>query len=112
MSEIEAFLNVKIKNLNKKGLFKEEKIILSKQSNIIRTTHNSKIVNLCSNNYLGLANNKEINEEAIISIKKYGFGMASVRFICGTHAIHKKLEATISKVSIRIRHKVSKKKIT
>ena len=48
MSEIEAFLNVKIKNLNKKGLFKEEKIILSKQSNIIRTTHNSKIVNLCS----------------------------------------------------------------
>tara|TARA_B100000686_G_C16774464_1_gene967466 strand:+ start:1563 stop:2747 length:1185 start_codon:yes stop_codon:yes gene_type:complete len=97
MSEIEAFLNVKIKNLNKKGLFKEEKIILSRQSNIIRTTHNSKIVNLCSNNYLGLANNKEINDEAIISIKKYGFGMASVRFICGTHIIHKKLEATISK---------------
>ena len=90
MSEIEAFLNVKIKNLNKKGLFKEEKIILSRQSNIIRTTHNSKIVNLCSNNYLGLSNNKEINDEAIISIKKYGFGMASVRFICGTQDIHKK----------------------
>ena len=96
-NKIDKYYNIKIQNLKKEGLFKEEKTILSKQSNIVRTSFNNKMINFCSNNYLGLANKKEINNEAIKSIQKYGFGMASVRFICGTHAIHKKLEATISK---------------
>lgn len=95
-TKIDKYYNIKIQNLKKEGLFKEEKTILSKQSNIVRTTFNNKMINFCSNNYLGLANKKEINNEAIKSIQKYGFGMASVRFICGTHDIHKKLETTIS----------------
>ena len=82
--------------ISKFRIFKEEKTILSKQSNIVKTKFNNKMINFCSNNYLGLANKKEINNEAIKSIQKYGFGMASVRFICGTHDIHKKLETTIS----------------
>jgi len=83
-------------DLKKEGFYKEEKIIISKQSSIVETTQQKKTINFCANNYLGLANNDEINRAAIKAIEQYGYGMASVRFICGTHEIHKNLEQTLS----------------
>ena len=89
-------LSSDLDDLKKEGLYKEEKIIISKQSNIVETTQKKQTINFCANNYLGLANNDEINRAAIKAIEQYGFGMASVRFICGTHEIHKNLEQVIS----------------
>jgi glycine C-acetyltransferase len=83
-------------DLKKEGFYKEEKIIISKQSSIVETTQQKQTINFCANNYLGLANNDEINRAAIKAIEQYGYGMASVRFICGTHEIHKNLEQTLS----------------
>ena len=96
MTNIIDKLTSELDDLIKEGFYKEEKIILSKQSNIVETTKQKHTINLCANNYLGLANNEEINQEAIKAIENYGFGMASVRFISGTHEVHKNLEQTIS----------------
>ena len=74
---------------------KDEKIIKSPQQSDIDTT-NGVIVNFCANNYLGLANNAEVISSVKEGIEDYGFGMASVRFICGTQSIHKELENKIS----------------
>ena len=82
--------------IEKSGLFKSERVILSPQSNQVDLAEDSSIINLCSNNYLGLANNSDIIEVAKSSLDQHGYGMASVRFICGTQNIHKKLEAQIS----------------
>lgn len=83
-------------DIKKQGLWKEERIITTEQSNKIDTTQTKGVLNFCANNYLGLANNKEVIEAAKESYSKYGFGMSSVRFICGTQTIHKELEAAIS----------------
>ena len=96
MTNIIDKLSSDLDDLKKEGFYKEEKIIISKQSNIVETTQQKQTINFCANNYLGLANNDEINQAAIKAIEQYGFGMASVRFICGTHEIHKQLEKTIS----------------
>lgn len=85
-----------IDDIKKQGLWKEERIITTEQSNIIDTTQKKGVLNFCANNYLGLANNKEIIEAAKASYDKYGFGMSSVRFICGTQTVHKELEKVIS----------------
>jgi glycine C-acetyltransferase len=78
------------------GTYKVERIIESKQSAAIRVP-GGEVINFCANNYLGLADNKEIIEAAKRALDERGFGMASVRFICGTQDLHKKLENTISK---------------
>ena len=96
MTNIIDKLSSDLDDLKKEGFYKEEKIIISKQSNIVETTQQKQTINFCANNYLGLANNDAINQAAIKAIEQYGFGMASVRFICGTHEIHKQLEKTIS----------------
>ena len=85
-----------IDDIKKQGLWKEERIITTEQSNIIDTTQKKGVLNFCANNYLGLANNKEKIEAAKASYDKYGFGMSSVRFICGTQTVHKELEKAIS----------------
>ena len=85
-----------IDDIKKQGLWKEERIITTEQSNIIDTTQKKGVLNFCANNYLGLANNKEIIGAAKASYDKYGFGMSSVRFICGTQTVHKELEKAIS----------------
>jgi glycine C-acetyltransferase len=74
------------------GLYKSERIITSKQGAEINTTSQKNVLNFCANNYLGLASNEEIIEAGIETLKKYGFGLSSVRFICGTQDIHKELE--------------------
>jgi glycine C-acetyltransferase len=77
------------------GLYKEERIILTPQSAHIRVKQ-GKVINFCANNYLGLANDPRVVRAAYEGIEKYGFGMASVRFICGTLDIHKELESKIA----------------
>ena len=79
------------------GLYKNERTITTPQGVTINTEEHGDALNFCSNNYLGLSNNNEIKEAAKDALEKYGFGMSSVRFICGTQDIHKRLEGKISK---------------
>lgn len=85
-----------LQEIETEGLYKKERVILSPQDAHIATQKNSDLLNFCANNYLGLANHPAILEAAEKSLKKYGFGMASVRFICGTQQIHIELEKEIS----------------
>lgn len=83
-------------NIEKEGLYKKERIITTPQSAHIAVTTGQKVLNMCANNYLGLADNPEIIQAAKDSFENWGFGMSSVRFICGTQEIHKELERKIS----------------
>ena len=94
-SSIQNWLQEQLSEMSNNGLYKDEKIIKSPQQSDIDTT-NGTIINFCANNYLGLANHPEIISSVKEGIEDYGFGMASVRFICGTQDIHKKLESEIS----------------
>ena len=85
-----------IDNTKSSGLYKSERVITSPQSSKINTTEMSEIINLCSNNYLGLSSHPLVLEAAKETIDSHGFGLSSVRFICGTQDIHKKLEVKIS----------------
>ena len=78
------------------GLWKRERVITTPQSPVIDTTLKSGLINMCSNNYLGLANNEEIKEAAKVGIDRWGYGLSSVRFICGTQELHKNLENKLS----------------
>ena len=78
------------------NLFKQERTILSPQGVQITSQGQGDVLNFCANNYLGLANDKELIKTAQNALATYGFGMASVRFICGTQDIHKELEQSIS----------------
>ena len=85
-----------LSEIKKNGLFKEERIIKSSQQIKIKTKNFGEVLNFCSNNYLGLANDYRLIDAAKQALDKYGFGLASVRFICGTQDIHKELEYKIS----------------
>jgi len=78
------------------GLWKTERVITTPQSALIDTTEKPQVINMCSNNYLGLANNTEVKDAAKQGIDKWGYGLSSVRFICGTQELHKNLEAKLS----------------
>lgn len=82
--------------VKEQGLYKNERIINSSQSSNITLKNGKEVINFCANNYLGLASNDEIKQAATDALKNYGYGVASVRFICGTQTIHKDLERTIS----------------
>ena len=90
-----------LNELLKSGLYKEEWIITSSQGTNITVADNSEIekniLNLCANNYLGLSNNEKIRDAAKAALEDRGYGMSSVRFICGTQDIHKELENRLSK---------------
>lgn len=93
-----AFLNhlsSEIEQLKASGLYKSERAIASPQQAVIEVNQ-QEVINFCANNYLGLANHPELIKAAEAAIEKYGYGMASVRFICGTQTIHKELEKKIS----------------
>lgn len=79
------------------GLTKNERVILTPQSGNIKVKSGDTVINLCSNNYLGFCNHERIRNAAKSSYDKYGYGMSSVRFICGTMEVHKRLEAAVSK---------------
>lgn len=89
------FLQNEIANLKKEGLYKAERIIESQQQASILVNH-QEVINLCANNYLGLANDKTLIEAGCEALTTYGYGMASVRFICGTQSPHKALEQKLS----------------
>ena len=78
------------------GLFKPERVLSTPQQPVVRLADGRELINLCANNYLALANHPSIREAAHRAIDRYGYGMASVRFICGTQSVHKELEARLS----------------
>jgi glycine C-acetyltransferase len=82
--------------LKEQGLYKNERIITSSQSSQITVTGGKSVLNFCANNYLGLANHPEVVKAAQETMKNWGFGLSSVRFICGTQQIHKELELKMS----------------
>ncbi len=85
-----------LEEIRQSGLHKEERIISSPQNAAIAVQGSGEVLNFCANNYLGLANHPEVIAAAQEGLSKYGFGLSSVRFICGTQTIHKQLEAKIS----------------
>ena len=91
-----AHLRSEIDGLKSAGLYKAERVITSKQAGEIAVASGERVLNFCANNYLGLADNEELAEAGKKALDRYGYGMASVRFICGTQEEHKQLEARIS----------------
>ena len=79
------------------GLYKDERVLTTPQGVNIRVAGSGEVLNFCANNYLGLANHPEIIEAATRALREYGFGMASVRFICGTQSLHRELEQSIAR---------------
>ncbi|MBZ7926109.1 glycine C-acetyltransferase [Ensifer adhaerens] len=95
----ERFLShfrLELDGLKTAGLYKSERVITSKQAGEIEVASGDRVLNFCANNYLGLADNEELAEAGKQALDRYGYGMASVRFICGTQEEHKALEARIS----------------
>lgn len=95
-SDYKNFLDKEIADIKAAGLYKGERIIVSPQGAEIKLENGKTALNFCANNYLGLANNKELINAAKEALETHGYGMASVRFICGTGDLHKKLEKSIA----------------
>ena len=93
---IKSNLQKELKEIKEAGLYKTERIITTSQDAIIKVSTGEEVINFCSNNYLGLSNNKEVVKAAKDTLDSHGFGMSSVRFICGTQDIHKQLEHKIA----------------
>ena len=93
---VEPALQKELNDIREAGLYKEERIITTPQSAAIQTTKGDEVLNFCANNYLGLSSHPDVIEAAKATIDTHGFGMSSVRFICGTQDIHKELERKIA----------------
>ena len=89
---MQSYLEQELKAIQEAGLFKRERIITTPQDAVIRTTEGGEVLNFCANNYLGLSSHPMVVQAAKDAIDSHGFGMSSVRFICGTQDIHKTLE--------------------
>jgi glycine C-acetyltransferase len=94
--KIQQHLQQELQEIKEAGLFKSERIITSSQDAVIKINTGEEVINFCANNYLGLSNNTEVIQAAKDTLDSHGFGMSSVRFICGTQDIHKELEAKIA----------------
>ncbi|HAQ65896.1 MAG TPA: glycine C-acetyltransferase [Bacteroidales bacterium] len=92
----QEFLKKELTSIEEAGLFKNERIIVSPQGAEITINTGQKVLNFCANNYLGLSNNSKLKEAARKALDSHGYGMSSVRFICGTTDMHKELEAKIA----------------
>jgi glycine C-acetyltransferase len=95
--KIKEYLNEELKSIKEAGLYKEERIITSAQGAVIKVSGGQEVINFCANNYLGLSAHPKIIKAAKETLDTHGFGMSSVRFICGTQDIHKELEHRIAK---------------
>ena len=95
--KFQKFLSEELAGIEAAGLYKNERIITSPQRADIRVNGDSEALNFCANNYLGLSDNNRLIEAAKRAMDTHGYGMSSVRFICGTQDLHKQLEAAISK---------------
>jgi glycine C-acetyltransferase len=89
-------LTAQCDGLREQGLYKPERVLGSPQQPVVRLADGRELINLCANNYLALANHPAVREAAHRAIDRHGYGMASVRFICGTQAVHKELEARLA----------------
>jgi 2-amino-3-ketobutyrate coenzyme A ligase (EC 2.3.1.29) len=93
---IKEHLRKELQEIKENGLYKKERIITSPQDAVIRISTGEEVINFCANNYLGLSSNKEVIQAAKDAMDSHGYGMSSVRFICGTQDIHKELEKKIA----------------
>lgn len=94
--KIQQHLQAELQDIEQSGLFKRERIITTPQGAVIRVSTGEEVLNFCSNNYLGLSSHPRVVQAAKAAIDSHGFGMSSVRFICGTQDIHKTLEQKIA----------------
>ncbi len=94
--KIKEHLQKELQDIKDQGLYKKERIITSSQDAVIKISTGEEVINFCANNYLGLSSNKEVIQAAKDTMDTHGFGMSSVRFICGTQDIHKELEQKIA----------------
>ena len=95
-NDFKSFLTSELNSIEEAGLYKNERIITSAQKAEIRVSSGAEVLNFCANNYLGLSDNPELIKAAKSALDSHGYGMSSVRFICGTQDLHKELEAKIS----------------
>ncbi len=95
--DFKSHLQAELASIEEAGLFKNERIIITPQGAAIRVSDGQEVLNFCANNYLGLSNSPALKEAAKNAIDSHGYGMSSVRFICGTQDLHKQLEAAIAK---------------
>jgi len=95
--KFQIYLQEELSKIQKEGLYKKERIILNPQGATIRVNTGKEVLNFCANNYLGLSSHPEVIEAAKKSLDTHGYGMSSVRFICGTQDIHKQLEEKLSR---------------
>ncbi|MEA3362235.1 MAG: glycine C-acetyltransferase [Thermodesulfobacteriota bacterium] len=95
--KFQDYLSTELEEIESAGLYKSERLMTTPQSAHVGVSGTGEMLNLCANNYLGLAQHPEVNAAAQLALKEWGFGMASVRFICGTQTLHKKLEDKLSK---------------
>jgi glycine C-acetyltransferase len=96
-SNIKEYLQKELQEIKDAGLYKAERIITTSQDAVIKISSGEEVINFCANNYLGLSNNPNVIQAAKDAMDTHGYGMSSVRFICGTQDIHKKLEQKIAK---------------
>ena len=94
--KMKSHLEQELASIEEAGLFKSERVIATSQDAVIKLTDGTEVLNFCANNYLGLSNHPRVVEAAKKTLDTHGFGMSSVRFICGTQDIHKELEKTIA----------------
>src|SRR4051812_5650256 len=92
----ESHLRRELEEIRSAGTYKRERVIITPQGATIRVSDGKPVLNLCANNYLGLARHPAVVQAAKEALDRWGYGMASVRFICGTQSIHKELEAKLS----------------
>jgi len=93
----QAFLQQELKSIQESGLFKKERVITTPQDAIIKVVGGQTVLNFCANNYLGLSSHPRVVKAASRALETHGYGMSSVRFICGTQDIHKQLEESIAR---------------
>src|SRR6476620_62040 len=97
LGAFQAHLADQLNEIRRQGLYKTERAISTPQRAHIRTADGKEVLNLCANNYLGLADDPEVIGAAKAALERWGFGLASVRFICGTQEIHHELEAALTR---------------
>src|SRR5881628_3063148 len=96
LGALQQHLEKQLADIRSAGLYKNERVITTPQGAHIRVSTGAQVLNMCANNYLGLAEHPEVVRAAHEGLDKWGYGLASVRFICGTQQIHKQLEHKIS----------------
>ena len=97
LGPFQRHLEDELASIRAAGIYKDERVIVTPQGSTVRVADGAPVLNLCANNYLGLAGHPALAAAAKAAIDRWGYGMASVRFICGTQGVHKQLEEAISR---------------